>query len=187
MPASRTYYQRERLKLGQRKRNEVKRAAGKRRVSKHERKNAENAARQAQEGSPRVYYTEIVYRSREKDPERTPEMEKAELELSDKLSGIEEAAREEQPDWVGCYVEKLRPVLAEQLGIARAALDEVCMDLAKRGEFIHSHRRLVAMVHQEIELFEQGQDASRMAAEDRATVQGGCRVNKVVFRRLFEF
>ncbi|KAI0062048.1 hypothetical protein BV25DRAFT_1916343 [Artomyces pyxidatus] len=191
MPAMRTYYERnkDRLKLSQKNRNEVKRAAGRRKVSKHQRKNTENAARLAQEGSPRVYHTAIVYASRERDPERTPEMEEAEQELLDKLSDLEVAARQEgaDSDWVGLYVEKLRPLLSDQLEIARAAMDEVCMDLARRGQFIHGHRRLVAIIHQDIELLGQGQDASRMASEDRATVMGGCRINKIVFRRLFGF
>ncbi|KAI0054604.1 hypothetical protein BV25DRAFT_1843543 [Artomyces pyxidatus] len=135
----------------------------------------------------------LSYRSREREPARTDDMVYEESRLSTRCSDVEGDIRDANPDdWIPTYVKRLQAILEERLSEANDFVgggsengDDI--EDSERLRRMHAHRRLVAGVHQEIEIIKQGVEARSTATLDRAFILQGCRLNKTAFRRLYGF
>lgn len=120
---------------------------------------------------------------------------------------------EEFPDaegygWIGLYVRWITDRLQDEAKVGRLCAAEYKKDRTTRNKAtVHTSRRRVALLHQEVELIIQGTDIPGIAADHGESIGGGCRyaflllslglksyhcpsffsVNKVVFRDLYEF
>ncbi|KAI0059391.1 hypothetical protein BV25DRAFT_1918619 [Artomyces pyxidatus] len=173
----------------------VKRQAGRRKISKRARGIKESDIRNELTGRSRSYIDSLSYRSREREPGRTDAMAVKEGQLFARCSDAESEVRDTNPDlWIPSYIERLQTILAEQLSEAHSFVAGKSDHGDNRGgndseclQRVHAHRRLVAGVHQEIEIIGQGVEARSLAVMDRAFVLQGCRLNKIAFRSLYGF
>ncbi|KAI0055065.1 hypothetical protein BV25DRAFT_1922119 [Artomyces pyxidatus] len=169
----------------------VKRRSGRRKLSQRARAMKEKEVERELLGISSKYTDTLAYRSHERDPARTTAMAVDEEMLLSRCTDIESDIRDSFPDqWIPQYVQKLQIILAERLGEGEACRSRGETNDGHDGqshEHLHAHRRLVAGVHQEIELIQQGVEVRAMAAANHALILSGCRLNKTAFRRLYDF
>lgn len=154
------------------------------------------------------------------DPERTNDMEAEEGKLAHELNSLKWTICEEQSrlrhiyaedDWITTYVKELCTLRDIALAHARSWMD-MNRDLKGTHEWkeeVHGKRRIVAIYHQEIDLYRQGAEIPVVASRSNeliadgfryvllsSTLQGGsiiyknlflCSVNKTEFRQVYRF
>lgn len=161
-----------------------------------------------------VFENRICCKSKEYDPERTQPMADDQEKLMEELEQLKKAARQE------CLSHSPCPQVAEWLPvysrwIDRKLCDEVELGLQYTSEYkehrnvrlrelLHAARRRTAILHQQLDLLQQGAEAYDTAVDYLEMVGGGrryvpctfrycrilttlLRVNKIEFRRLYGF
>lgn len=144
-------------------------------------------------------------------------MESAERKLADELNSLKWNICEErsrlshiygEDEWISEYIKELCILRDIALGRARTWMD---MNGELKGtdewkEVVHGKRRLIAIYHQEIDLYRQGAEVPLVALRSNELISAGfryvsfmllkghtftktvaCRVNKTEFRRLYRF
>ncbi|KAI0039251.1 hypothetical protein FA95DRAFT_1612724 [Auriscalpium vulgare] len=172
------------------------RAAGKRKVSKGAQARNKRAVRNALYGTRKcplavdsVSPNSLCYANHAKDSERTFFMRVAEEAMAEQIDRLRHDARmSTDEDWENSLITQLRSLLEEQLSLARERLKDP-IDVPRAHKVaMHGHRRMIAGVHQELELCIQSRD-TRVPDEPlpRSLVLNGCRVKSVAFRELSGF
>ncbi|KAI0055675.1 hypothetical protein BV25DRAFT_1842821 [Artomyces pyxidatus] len=195
MTGSKTQYQRHRLSRldYQAKYNKVKRV-GRRKVSKAQRTRDEQLRKLEVKGLKMPYFTSISWRTNVQDHERTLAMAAGEEEQYETWEERRFEFIERYPDaWLPHFIAALRERIEELLRTATAILTEpdpgrspYPLDSDARTA-VHTYRRLIAALHQEIELVPQGNDAYLSAMQDRALIHQGRGVHRPAFKQIYGF
>ncbi|KAI0037761.1 hypothetical protein FA95DRAFT_1613905 [Auriscalpium vulgare] len=164
----------------------AKRAIGRRKVSKEAFKRKQRDA--AQRALPIT--DTLSWRNRERDPERTELMEREEANVARQCRALEiAAAQDDAPaaDATAAYIVGLTELLHEHLRSAKQTQETLheCPTVLNRA--MHAHRRIIAGIHQEIELNRQGMRAVIRTGVENGFILEGCRVKKRPFHALYGF
>ncbi|KAI0061775.1 hypothetical protein BV25DRAFT_1916451 [Artomyces pyxidatus] len=157
---------------------------GRRKVSKQAREVAEDKRRRELLGLRAPYSFSLLHSSSTPDPSRTEDMRTAEHDVWDRCFDLMETLKKtEGDDWRARYAETVQEWLDEHLSKAEevrrtTALTSVDVEL-------HTYRRIIAGLVQELEFIEQGDEVVTSAAEDWGLIWYGRRVNRSTFRQRF--
>ncbi|KAI0054665.1 hypothetical protein BV25DRAFT_1922485 [Artomyces pyxidatus] len=163
--------------------------SSRRKVSKKERKDNYSTKRSEARGDASSYDCYFIHVTRGRDPERTPEMAAREQDLSTLYAELQEALAEEHPeDWLVLFKDRIARDIDEQLLLVQpllAAAGTHGVDSRARVSQVHGIRRIIGGLRQEVELAEQGVQATAAAAIDKALVWSGRRVNRTKFKKAY--
>lgn len=119
----------------------------------------------------RPYTNPIVRKSKVKDPDRTPAMQEAEKTLVQGYMGVLHEVGLLHPgdndDWIKPFLQEIQSRLDSAIKSAHVYLSTSSNPLASE---VHSHRRVVAIYHEAIDLYSQGWDAELHAVREGAMV-----------------
>ncbi|KAI0038389.1 hypothetical protein FA95DRAFT_1612324 [Auriscalpium vulgare] len=188
-----SYYERNKVQRRdyQRRYAADRHSMGRRKMSK---KNIELKRRKLREERtcPSVYTNVLPYSNRVYDPERTTLMAMDEAEVQQSCKELRSAARdsgecESAGEWWLKYAEDVRHLLDEHLVQARKDIASPKDVPLAQYRLLHTHRRIIAGLHQEIELYSQDLEAVHQARETTGFIFDGARVKKRVFRKIYGF
>ncbi|KAI0045098.1 hypothetical protein FA95DRAFT_1607964 [Auriscalpium vulgare] len=109
-----------------------------------------------------------------------------EKEVLDQCEALKKAAREDTGEgWVDTYTKALQGLLQERLLDARRAQNTPSDVALAQYRAIHGHRRIIAGIHQEIELHSKGMEVVARATEDYDVILKGCRVRETAVRKIY--
>ncbi|KAI0042911.1 hypothetical protein FA95DRAFT_1609799 [Auriscalpium vulgare] len=187
----------------------AQRTLGRRKVSKAQMRDRKrsNRAESNGEGVPvsslqSTYVDTLAYRSHERDPERTAIMMLEEEDVVAECERLKNTWRTryednwsdeagwsdvDEDDWRAKYVEDVNLLLNKQLARATDSLTHPCDVPLAQYRAMHTHRRIIAGLHQESELHSQGRDAVIAAGRARAFILSGCRIKKRAFYKIYGF
>ncbi|KAI0037456.1 hypothetical protein FA95DRAFT_1614194 [Auriscalpium vulgare] len=134
------------------------------------------------------YTDTLAYRNGERDPERTYFMAVDEVELAARCTRLRDEYWLDEDDWRSKYIDDLQKLLDEHLERARERQSSPYDQPLAQYRALHSLRRLIAGLHQNIEIFAQGADENVLrTAQTRSLILDGCRLKKTVFKKLYGF
>ncbi|KAI0044428.1 hypothetical protein FA95DRAFT_1608535 [Auriscalpium vulgare] len=188
-----SYYERNKVNRQdyQRKYAAAQRSIGRRKISRIDLEQKRMELREEWMCLP-GYSNVLPYVNGMKDPERTLIMAMDEHEVLQQCKTLQRAAREfgesaSDPRWRLKYADDVRVLLNERLAQAKANLaSPIDVPLAQHRR-MHTHRRIIAGLHQQIELFSQGLEAVDRASIETGLILNGIRVRKRAFKQLYGF
>ncbi|KAI0039988.1 hypothetical protein FA95DRAFT_1612148 [Auriscalpium vulgare] len=186
------YYENDQLSADQkrdwqRKYAAVKRVAGRRKMSKKAGVQKKKVVEREQ-ALPTGVFT-LAYANSDPDPERTLFMRMDEYDVWEYCLRLQEEAQKNSEDdnWAPLYVEYVKAHLNHHLADARARIAQP-LDVPKAQDIaIHTHRRIIAALHQEAELYSQGLEYVEEMGHKHQFIFNGCRVKKAEFRKIYGF
>ncbi|KAK7689642.1 hypothetical protein QCA50_007435 [Cerrena zonata] len=180
----------------QKRYNRIKRAT-RRKLSKTDLEALQKRKADELDGNLPVFENRVCRRGVGRDPERTDEMEVAERKLVEDFTSRRFTIAEEhsrlswlvEDDWIESYTKELSMLRDIELSSARTWLyfnsdDKGTHEWKKE---VHARRRIVAIYHQEIDLYRQGPEVPLLALQSNELISEGYRVNKMEFRRIYRF
>ncbi|KAI0057516.1 hypothetical protein BV25DRAFT_1920105 [Artomyces pyxidatus] len=179
-----TYYSRnqEARQAYQRVYNELHRSS-RRKVSKKVKRDMYSTKRRERRGD-RSYFTHVTPGV---DRDRTPDMAAQEEQRSMFYLELRGFLEEDHPDnWLEYFKDRIERDIVEQLRLVQPLLDLLRSSSADSGAHsfeLHGSRRIIAGLRQELELAQQGVRAIAAAAEDKAFIWSGRRVNRRKFKQ----
>ena len=133
----------------------------------------------------RSFENRICRRGGNVDPERTPQMKSNEETVRNELQELKSIAHMnhfcENPDahessWIPVYIKEVQDLLDCDLLYANRWMKKnlETKGLPKWKEEVHARRRIIAIYHQEIDLFGQGIDVPWLAFQRNESILAGC-------------
>ncbi|KAI0039997.1 hypothetical protein FA95DRAFT_1612140 [Auriscalpium vulgare] len=149
-------------------------------------------AERKKQASSIVFTNILAYANGMRDPERTYLMHMDEQEVEDCLADLRAEARKcndsaDAPDWRLQYADDVTVLLNKHLAEAKEHLASPIDVPLAQYRLMHTHRRIISGLHQEIELHRQGSNAIYWATVTTGRILDGTRVCKTAFLELYGF
>ncbi|KAI0061777.1 hypothetical protein BV25DRAFT_1916453 [Artomyces pyxidatus] len=189
MASSKAGYERNRTRRLQYQNNynKVKRL-GRRKISKAERTSRELWRKAELDGRKSKYTNTIACRSNTVDDRRTLSMAGQEETEWDEWSTLRADLIAKYADqYFVHYVPAVQEAINKYVCTAKEVLESQERPHAGDDSAVHSLRRIVAGLHQELEIHKQGHNAFISALQDRALIFQGRRVHRRVFKKIYGF